>query len=71
MSKQVVFVTYATSAHYEEQRNLSIQLAKTMGLTNFLNYTPDDLDQSFKQDYAHILKYARGAGYWVWKPYII
>jgi len=71
MSEHIVFVTYATSAHYEEQRNLSIQLAKNMGVTNFLNYTQNDLKQSFKEEYAHILQHSRGSGYWVWKPYII
>jgi hypothetical protein len=30
-----------------------------------------DLDESFKETYAHILSEPKGYGWWIWKPYII
>lgn len=35
------------------------------------SYSPDDLDETFKREAADVLACARGAGYWVWKPYVI
>lgn len=34
-------------------------------------YKPDDIDQSFRDKNSHILEQSKGAGYWLWKPYII
>jgi hypothetical protein len=31
----------------------------------------DDIDVKFKEKNSHILSQSRGAGYWLWKPYII
>lgn len=36
-----------------------------------IKYSPKDLDSDFILKNEHILKELRGAGYWVWKPYII
>ena len=35
------------------------------------SFTPDILDDSFKTKNKHILRYPRGSGFWLWKPYII
>lgn len=34
-------------------------------------YTPEDIDSSFKNDNVNIFKYKRGCGLWLWKPYFI
>ena len=34
-------------------------------------YDANVMDDTFKQKNAHILNQGRGAGYWLWKPYII
>lgn len=34
-------------------------------------YTLADIEEDFKLQHASILEQKRGAGYWIWKPYII
>lgn len=34
-------------------------------------YGPADLDESFKEEFKHILSRPRGGGYWIWKSHII
>jgi hypothetical protein len=34
-------------------------------------FTMDDLDREFRANNSMILRQSRGAGYWLWKPYII
>ena len=34
-------------------------------------YGPEILDKDFKEKFKHILSHSRGAGYWIWKLYII
>lgn len=34
-------------------------------------YGKNDLDALFIENYKHILSQTRGAGYWLWKPYVI
>jgi hypothetical protein len=31
----------------------------------------DDIDNEFKQEYSQHFSQSRGAGYWIWKPYLI
>ena len=32
---------------------------------------PKDIDPTFRRDHSQILSQRRGAGYWLWKPYVI
>jgi hypothetical protein len=34
-------------------------------------YTPRDIDKAFRAKHNDILSEPRGAGYWLWKPYVI
>ena len=34
-------------------------------------YDANVMDEAFQKKNYHILKQGRGAGYWLWKPYII
>lgn len=36
-----------------------------------IQYGPECLNDDFKSRNDHILRHKRGAGYWLWKPYII
>lgn len=66
-----VLVNYATS-RFSALRNLNSAAAiRVGGFDKVLEYSPRDLDPAFRERNAHILKHARGGGYWIWKPYII
>jgi hypothetical protein len=68
----VTLVTYAAGrpSHYLNQILLS-RSAHDHGIDRIFNYSPNDLDYNFYQRNKDILDLKRGAGYWLWKPYII
>jgi hypothetical protein len=39
--------------------------------TEYHTFSTKDIDEKFYQENNEILKQSRGAGYWLWKPYII
>lgn len=66
-----IFVTYGDSK-YAVVKNFAVKMSLKYG--NFdksLAYSPDDIDESFKEKNKEILSIKRGAGLWLWKPYII
>ena len=62
-------ISYATSSFLPKAVQL-LDSARLMGFITKL-YTPSDLDQDFIVRNDHILQLKRGAGFWLWKPYII
>jgi hypothetical protein len=63
------FITYSDEK-YEKNRNNLVNIAKNIGF-NIISYSPKDLDDEFIKKNNKILKYSRGIGYWIWKPYIL
>lgn len=64
-------VTYSTK-EYEKARKYNVKMAYKKGKADkVFEYTEDDLDEQFKQKNQKILSCKRGAGYWVWKPYVV
>jgi hypothetical protein len=45
--------------------------ALKMGADRTTLYCPTDIDAQFKSAHESILSEPRGAGYWLWKPYIV
>ena len=41
------------------------------GFEKVIEYSLGDIDANFRRKNEHILKHKRGAGYWLWKPYIV
>ena len=41
------------------------------GFDEVFSYNYSDIDDEFKEKNKHILEQPRGAGFWLWKPYII
>lgn len=65
------FITYGDSGFEETKQRLCSQ-AKSLGWFDTITaYSPDDLDDDFKERFKNILELPRGGGYWIWKPYII
>lgn len=69
---KIVFVSFADSRMSAAIERIRKQ-AEEMGIFDEIYvWNEHDLDASFKEKWAHILKPGvRGYGYWIWKPYII
>lgn len=65
------FITYGTESH----KYHALQIAKTAKSIGEFDFTevmsPENIDEDFKLKNVAILKNHIGAGYWLWKPYII
>lgn len=70
--KGVYLVTYAdgNEIFFKNQHALSLS-ALNKGIDFILNYRRSHLDPDFVQKNARILNEPRGAGYWLWKPWVI
>ena len=67
----IATVTYAT-ASYESAKKYNIKMAYKRGKADrVFAYSEDDLDEAFKKKNEKILSCKRGAGYWMWKPYVV
>ncbi|AIL65925.1 hypothetical protein NOVO_07970 [Rickettsiales bacterium Ac37b] len=69
---QITLVNYAGGGLVQySNRELQNQSAHDYGIDRIFTYSPQDLDHKFYMDNKFILEKKRGAGYWLWKPYII
>lgn len=66
-----VFITYGDEK-YRQARDFSLWMAEHFGkFDETIAYSPQDIDDDFKKKNECIFSYKRGAGLWLWKPYII
>lgn len=71
-SEPVYLVSYADSADiFFQNRNAMNQSAINKGFDFIFNYRKELLDPNFIAYYADVFANQRGAGYWLWKPWII
>lgn len=67
----IVSINYADK-NFDSARKWNSLSAKYIGkVDKVVEYSPDDIDPEFKEENKTILKYKRGGGLWLWKPYII
>ena len=66
------FITYGDS-NYIAAKERIVNEAKGMGCFNgqIKAYGPEDLSKEFFEKIGDIIKESRGAGYWIWKSYIV
>jgi len=64
-------VNYATDSFFPAQHFSSKMGLKVGGFDRVIENNPSNLSVDFKTANADILNQARGAGYWLWKPYCI
>jgi hypothetical protein len=57
---------FAESRAYNSETGL-----KVAGFDNVIEYKMSDIDAEFYSKNKHILEQEKGAGYWLWKPYVI
>jgi hypothetical protein len=70
-SQKVFLISYGHGEAYERNQNYQIQSAINKEINAVIAYRKEDIDRDFYERYKHILDQPRGAGYWLWKPYII
>lgn len=66
-----IFASYATP-DFAKRRDALCESALRVGFNESLRLAPSDLDvEGFAATHREILAQPRGAGYWLWKPYLI
>ena len=68
---QRILINYAHHRYYEAQKRNSATGLSIGGFDRAISYNYKDLDDAFVAKNAAILQMPRGAGYWIWKPYLI
>lgn len=68
----VVLLSYADgdNVYFKNQNALNLS-ALNRGVDHLHTYRRSHINPTFFEQYKHILNQKRGAGYWLWKPYII
>ena len=64
-------LNYAHNGHYQSQRQQTISGLTTGGFDRVYSLGFNDLETEFREKHQKILQERRGAGYWIWKPYLI
>lgn len=64
-------INYADGGFYQAQKENSNSALSVGCLDKSIMCSKKELDSDFLSQNAHILNQKRGAGYWLWKPYII
>ena len=68
---QKIYINYANQDFVVQQRK-NTQQAKHIGkVDRVISYSPSDIDADFYSKNKKILNKTRGAGYWLWKFYIV
>lgn len=71
MSMEAIFASYATR-EFTQRRDALCESALRVGFAEVRRLAPSDLDaDGFASAHREILQQPRGAGYWLWKPYLI
>jgi len=65
-----ILISYASQNMTISQERLVVSVYK-WGIDKVISYSRSDIDETFYQNNRDILDAKRGAGYWLWKPYII
>lgn len=68
----MIYVVNYSDHNFEKSRKFSTKTAYRIGKADLvLEYGPKDIDCDFFEKNKNIFSYKRGAGLWLWKPYII
>lgn len=68
----LVLVSYADGSQiFFQNQNALVQSAADKGFDEIYQFKRSSIDKSFWEQNESILKQPRGAGFWIWKPYLI
>lgn len=68
----IYVINYADGEPYESFRKINTKTAYRFGKADkVIEFSSKDIPQSYKDEHKDIFAYKRGAGLWLWKPYLI
>jgi hypothetical protein len=66
-----LLINFADRNFSQEQRLNTETGLRIAGFDHAVSHQPKDIDAAFRAKNERILRHARGAGYWLWKPYFL
>lgn len=67
----IIAISYGDD-NFSQSLNYNMRTAKKYGKADVtIAYGPSDIEKDFKKKHNEIFQCIKGAGYWLWKPYII
>ena len=66
----ILAINYADKSFAKAQK-LNLETAKKYGADKIIGYTPEDIDNDFKERNKDILSAKKGGGFYLWKPYFL
>ena len=67
----ITLINYANQRYSSAQEKNTKSAIKIGGFEKVISFDETDIDEDFRNRNNAILKYKRGGGYWLWKPYFI
>ena len=71
IDSMLLCINYSNEGLFSPRQQLQTQTAYLFGADKVREYSPKDIDPYFYVMNKFVLDLPRGAGYWLWKPYII
>lgn len=71
---KIIGVNYADDnpkSLFRDSQKIQTQTAYIFGVDKVVEYSPKDIPQYFYEKNKFLFSLPRGAGYWVWKPYVV
>lgn len=66
----IIAINYADKGFRKAQK-LNTRTAFKYGADRVIEYSPEDIDETFRRKNAEILAAKKGGGYYLWKPYFL
>ena len=64
-------ISYGDDIYKNSKKRLEKEALNTGWFDSVTVYGPEILDNNFKNKFKEVLSHSKGAGYWIWKNYII
>ena len=72
LNNMIYVVNYADGEPYESYRKMNTRTAYWFAKADrVIEYSRKDIDKEYIDNHKEIFSYKRGAGLWLWKPYLI
>lgn len=66
----IIAINYANES-FQKAQKLNLETALQWGADKVIGYTPEDMDEEFREKNKEILSAKKGNGYYLWKPYFL
>lgn len=66
----IIAINYADKS-FQKTQKLNLETARQWGAQRTIAYTPEDIDEAFREKNKEILRIKKGNGLYLWKPYFL